>query len=61
MTVATGKAVRVLTSTYDKIHGAVFSPDGGKLAFIGYADSNRTTADLVVMAADGAPHPATPS
>lgn len=55
VTLETGKAVRVLTSTYAEIHGAVFSPDGGKLAFIGYADPQRLAAELVVMGADGAP------
>jgi Tol biopolymer transport system component len=55
VTVETGKAVRALTSTYAELHGAVFSPDGTKLAFIGYVDPERSAAELVVMAADGAP------
>jgi Tol biopolymer transport system component len=55
VTVATGQATRVLTSQYASIHGAVYSPDGVRLAFIGYVDAQMSAGELVVMAADGAP------
>jgi len=55
VTVETGQATRVLTSTYASIHGAVFSPDGRKLAFIGYVDRQLSAGELVTMNADGAP------
>jgi len=55
VTVSTGQATRVLTSKYASIHGAVYSPDGARLAFIGYVDTQRSAGELVVMAADGAP------
>jgi Tol biopolymer transport system component len=55
VTAETGKSVRVLTSEYASIHGAVFSPDGKKLAFIGYIDQQMSAGELVTMNADGAP------
>ena len=49
VTVETGRAVRLLGAGYAQIPAAVYSPDGSKLAFIGYADRQRTSAELVVM------------
>jgi Tol biopolymer transport system component len=49
VTVKTGEVRRVLDSAYAKIPGAVYSPDGKKMAFIGYDDRQLTRADLVVM------------
>jgi Tol biopolymer transport system component len=49
VTVETGEARRVLDSQYAKIPGAAYSPDGRKMAFIGYDDPQLSNAELVVM------------
>ena len=46
----TGKVTRLLTTKYGQVPGAVYSPDGSTMAFVGYDNRqlSRAKADLVV-------------
>ena len=46
--VATGRVTNLLATQYAKIPGAVYSPDGNRVAFVGYHDLELEQSDLVV-------------
>jgi Tol biopolymer transport system component len=52
--VDSGQRKRVVENTYEKIPGGSWSPDGKKIAFIGFREYSTHQSELVVMDADGA-------
>lgn len=53
--VKSGQRKRMVENTYDMLPGGAWSPNGKKIAFIGYRKYSTHESELVVMDADGAP------